>query len=127
MVRTSQSDNPKMLNLTSRQSGRCARWCALVVMVAACALAVRVATRYGSFDNTFTSRINVSETHHSQEHGRQRLIRDAIAWVPRLIVVAGEQRPVTYAVATYEGPPVSLPSFVSQPYYRPPPISSFLS
>jgi hypothetical protein len=127
MVRTSQLDNPKMLNLTNSKSGRCAYWCALVVMIAVCALAIRVATRYSSYDNTSKSRVNVSDSQDSREHGRQRLTRDAAAWTPPLIAPVGLQQPAAYVLAAYEGPSTSFLPFASNPYYRPPPISSFLS
>jgi hypothetical protein len=127
MVRTGQLNNPKMLNLTNRRSGRCAHWCALVAMIAVCSLAVRVATRYGSSDGVPTSRVNVSDSHDSQEQGRQRLTRDAAVWTPPLIALVGLDRPAMYSSVAYEGPAVSLLPFVSNPYYRPPPISSFLS
>jgi hypothetical protein len=127
MVRASRIDLPQMLNVTGYRTRRSAHWCALVVMVAACSLAIRVATRYGSSESGPTSKAETARSQDSWKHGRQRLTKDASAYTPPQIAPSGLEPPVIYGPVAYEGPKLSPLIFVSYFYYRPPPNSGFLS
>jgi len=111
-----------MLSLTNRRNGRCARWCAIVVLMAVCSLAISVATRYGSTECA-PAAAKVSRIHAVQEHGRQRLTKDAANWMPPVIVSAVLQEPASYTPGTCDGPALPDPSFATRPCYRPPPCA----
>ena len=127
MLEANQQPTGEMLSLTNRRNGRCARWCAFVVLMAVCSLAVSVATRYSSPETAPASTVKASRCYSSQEHGRQRLTKDAANWVPPVIVAWLLQEPASYPQITVETPAVANPSFASVLYYRPPPFADFLS
>lgn len=116
-----------MLNLTNKRSGECARWCALVVLIAIFSLAISVATRYGSSEGSSTSTARTSHSYSSQPPGRQRLTKDAADWVPPVINCVELQAPSHPARMPSVGSTVPNPSFASSLYYRPPPFSLLFS
>ena len=115
----------QMIQLTNRESGQCARWCALVVLLAVCSLAVSVATRYGS-SGSATSGSKVAQAHSCHEPGRQRLTTDADSWMPPVIASNHLYTPSEYP-PFISGGPRFLNRFVeSSLYNRPPPSLSSL-
>lgn len=121
-VKSGASKIQGMLSLTNKKSGGCARWCALVVLIAVFALAVSVATRYGSSEVVSTSAVKTSHSYSSQPPGRQRLTKDAANWVPPAIDCVPLQAPAPPARVPSVGSAIPNPSFASALYYRPPPV-----
>lgn len=116
-------DRNKMLNVGNRANGRCARWCALVTLLAVCSLTVSVATRYGSTAITPSSASTSVHKPGSTEPARQRLDNNAATWMPPLVVVTVLYVPSAHPAVTVTEPDISNPSFVSSLYHRPPPVS----
>jgi hypothetical protein len=103
------------------------RWCALIVLLAVCALTVSVATRYCSPEGSSAYRVNTVHRHHSQETSRQRLTKDAANWIPELICSAVLQtRPCYPRIAPAEQPVLST-RFENSLYNRPPPSFPLLA
>ena len=121
MVKAKLSKN--MFALTDTRRGRCARWCALVVLLAACSLAVSVATRYGFVEGATAKHATAKTPHResSQGHTRQRLTKDASNWIPPVIAWLTLQAPTPYSRVACDPPVIPNPSFDSSLYYRPPP------
>ena len=126
-VKSGAPKNQGMLSLTDQKSGRCARWCALVVLTAIFALAISVATRYSSAGSASTSAVKSSHRYSSQPPGRQRLTKDAANWVPPTLSWVFLQAPARPSRIPSVGSPIPNPSFASSLYYRPPPISPSFS
>lgn len=112
----------EMLNPTNQETGRCARWCVAVVLLAVCALTVSVATRYGSAYS------GISAIHTVNNHARststcQRLDVNAAGWMPPVIDSTVLQARDPHArVASVR--PTFLKLFPeSSLYNRPPPAS----
>lgn len=124
-VKSGASKNQGMLILTNKKSGRCARWCALVVLTAVFALAVSVATRYGSATGASPSAVKTARNYSAQPPSRQRLTKDADNWVPPTIDCVPLQVPAHTTRVPSIRPAIPNPSFASILFYRPPPI--FLS
>jgi hypothetical protein len=122
MVRTGRSDKQEMLSPTNHETGRCAHWCATVVLLAICALTISVATRYGSPQSSDLLSTHTVHKHCSPEPGRQRLTNNATNWIPPVVEAAVLQSPAGYArVAPAE--PTLLKFFrESSLYNRPPPV-----
>lgn len=125
MLRADQFKRHEMLSMTNDANGRCARWCALVVLLAVCSLTVSVATRYNA-PEIAASATKSLQKHSSQEPGRQRLTNNAATWMPPFLVSA-----VRYALAPYSRVAIARPDipnlfYISSLYYRPPPSSFFL-
>ena len=118
-----RSDKHKMMSLSNRDSGRCARWCALVVLLAVCSLTISVATRYSSPENVSNSITQSLHKQTSEEPSRQRLTNDATTWVPPRDVCTVLYAPAPYLPLPLTDPDVPSPAFVSSLYYRPPPSS----
>jgi hypothetical protein len=116
-------DRNKMLNVGNRRNGRCARWCALVTLLAVCSLTVSVATRYSSTAITPSSASTSVHKPGSTEPARQRLDNNAATWMPPLVVVTVLYVPSAHPAVTVTEPDISNPSFVSSLYHRPPPVS----
>lgn len=126
-VKSGALKSQRMLSLTNKKSGRCARWCALVVLTAIFALTISLTTRYGSAADPSTSVVKASHSFSLQPPGRQRLTNDAAIWVPPVIDCAPLHAPARPARMSSVGSAIPNPSFASIPYYRPPPLSpSFL-
>src|SRR5215469_7766796 len=104
MLEVKQQPNREMLSLTNRRNGRCALWCALVVLMAVCSLAVSVATRYSSPETAPASRVAASRCHSSEDPGRQRLTKDAADWIPPVIISWLMQEPASYPDVAPERP-----------------------
>lgn len=126
-VKSGASKSQGMLILTNKKSGGCARWCALVVLTAVFALAVSVATRYGSAAGASTSAVKTAHNYSAQPSGRQRLTKDADNWVPPTIDCVPLQVPARPARVPSNRPAIPNPSFASILFYRPPPISPSFS
>ena len=126
-VKSGASKSQGMLSLTDQKSGGCARWCALVVLIAIFALAISLATRYGSAEAASTSAVKTSHSYSSQPPGRQRLTKDAANWVPPTIDWVPLQAAARPARIPFVGSAIPNPSFASILYYRPPPISPSFS
>jgi len=103
------------------------RWCALIILLAVCALTVSVATRYCSPESSSTYRVSTAHRHHSQETTRQRLTKDAAIWIPELICSAVLLAPPSYPRTASVEPPILTTSFEKSLYNRPPPSLPFLA
>lgn len=128
MLRTAGTGNQKMLRLTDQENGRCARWCALVVLVAVCSLAIHVATRYGSVQAAASQAsvaVQKSNSFSSHEPGRQRLTKDAANWLPPVLAWVNSHQPAREPRTVAVDPAIPNLTFDSSLYYRPPP--TFLS
>ncbi|HLZ43947.1 MAG TPA: hypothetical protein VKQ11_23485 [Candidatus Sulfotelmatobacter sp.] len=112
----------EMLNPTNRNTGRCARWCAAVVLLAVCALTLSVATRYGSV-NSGISAIHTFNNHAQSTSTCQRLDVNTAGWMPPVIDSTVLQTRDPHArVASVR--PIFLKLFPeSSRYKRPPPAS----
>jgi len=112
-----------MLSVTNRETGRCARWGAVMVLVAVCSLAISLATRYSSAAIPFESASKTLQKHTTEQPSRQRLTNNAATWIPPVVVSALFYMPSTYPRVATSGPEVPSTTFVSSLYYRPPPSS----
>lgn len=117
------SCKPEMLSLNNHYNGRCARWCALVVLLAVCSLTISVATRYNSPETTTNSAHKSLQKHCSEEPSRQRLEKSASTWAPPIVISTAVHAPSLHFSVAYVGPEIPNPSFVSSLYYRPPPFA----
>jgi hypothetical protein len=127
MLEDNRQRTTEMVSFTNRRNGRCARWCAFVVLMAVCSLAISVTTRYSSAEAAPCSPVKASSSSFTQEHARQRLTKDAADWTPPVIVSSTLQEPASYAVVVPEKPAIANSSLGSVIYYRPPPSADFLS
>jgi len=116
-------DRHKMLNLGNRANGRCAFWCALVILLSVSSLTVSVTTRYNSAATSPLSAGPSVQKNCSAEPARQRLDNNATTWMPPLVVVTVLHLPSRHPAVTVAEPDISNPSFVSSLYHRPPPYS----
>jgi preprotein translocase subunit SecY len=113
-------NNQEMLNPKNEKTGRCARWCALVVLVAVCALTVSVATRYTAPGESGISTTHTVSKHAGPASSRQRLDLNAAGWTPPVIDSAVLQTPRHAKVIPAQ--PTVLKLFPeSSLYNRPPP------
>jgi hypothetical protein len=119
-------DKRVMLSLTNRRDGRCARWCALVVMLAVCSLAISVATRYNSSEGSSRSTSKSLHKQSIEEPSRQRLTKNAAQWIPPVVVAAILYVPTSDSRVAVARPEIPNCSFCSNLYYRPPPSSASL-
>jgi hypothetical protein len=115
-----------MLSLTNHESGKCARWCAVMVLVAVGSLVISVATRYGFQESPLASASKTLHKHTTEQPSRQRLTNNAATWIPPVVVSALFYMPSTYPRVASSGPEVPSTTFVASLYYRPPPFSSSL-
>jgi hypothetical protein len=109
-----------MLRLTNLGKPWRKRWCTAIVLVAICALTVSVATRYGSAvssDDTLTAVHKQS----SWEPGLQRLLDNAVTWMPPIVGDAVFYTPAYYRHIAPSGPTVSSVVLEKNLYNRPPP------
>ena len=111
----------EMLNPTNHKTGRCARWCALVVLVAVCALTVSVATRYGSPEASGVSANHTVSKDTGPSSGRQRLDLNAAGWTPPVVDSTVLQSPDPHARLVPAQPTVLKLFPESSLYNRPPP------
>ena len=122
MVKANRFLKDEMVRLTNQKTGRCARWGALVVLVAICSLTIHVATRYNSAATPAAPTITTLHKHSVQEPRRQSLTLDAANWIPPVVTPALLYAPSIYSRVAITGPTVPNPSFESSLYYRPPPV-----
>ncbi len=122
MLKASKPHKQGMVSLTNHENGRCARWCALVILLAVCSLTISVATRYNSSANLSPSAAKSLQRHTLQEPGRQRLTKIAPNWMP-VFSSSVLQAPSAYPRIAPAGPPIPRLSFESNLYNRPPPPS----
>lgn len=101
-------------------------WCAVVVLVAVCALTVSVATRYCSLGSSLASTASVQKQS-PPEPGRQRLLKSAPAWQPPVVSSALLWAPTFYARVVPARPTAPSVVFEEWLYNRPPPSSDTLS
>lgn len=127
MVKGSQLNKQAMLNPTNPETGRCARWCALVALLAVCALTLSVATRYGSTEISDFSAAHTVHKHSGPESVRQRLDLNAASWIPPVSGSALLQPPGEYSRLIPPGPFVLKLFPESSLYNRPPPTVQFFS
>ena len=102
------------------------RWCAVVILVAVCALTVSVATRYSVSRADSNSMVRTTHKHVSPDHGRQRLIKSAATWMPVVVCCAVLQAPTSYPRVAPAEPPARSLLIEENLYNRPPPASSLL-
>ena len=124
MLKTSWDAKLWMLRLTNPKNLRNKRWCAVLVLVAACALAVSVATRYTAPPTASGSVSTSVRKHVSPAPSWQRLIKIGAAWFPPVVGDAVLQEPNCYSRVAPETP--AAPGLIAEPslYDRPPPFLS---
>jgi hypothetical protein len=109
-----------MLRLTNVENTWRRTCCAIVVFLAVTALAVSVATRYCSVQNSSYS----AKTLHKQsapEQGRQRLTKNAANWMPQVVQTGVLQAPTSYPRIAPAEPPIPSIFLETHLYNRPPP------
>jgi len=114
-----------MIRWMSPENSRNKRWCAALVILAVCALAVSVATRY-SVSYAATSALTSVHSHSLSEPVRQRLIKSAAAWAPVEVCHAVLEAPSSYSRVAPAAPVLPGTLFERSLYNRPPP-SLFLA
>lgn len=98
------------------------RTCALVVILAVCALTVKLATRFDSFDSGSTPAITTVQQHVSPAPDRQRLMTTATAWNAPLVRASLLDATTSYPRIAPAGPPMPSVLFEQSLYNRPPPL-----
>lgn len=124
MVEATQLVTTEMLSLTNPESPQCRRWCALVILLAVCALTVSVATRYGHAQSASASTGKTLQKHSSPEPSRQRLSKNAANWIPPVVRSITLQAPSSYPRIAPAGPPIPNLVLENSLYNRPPPTQS---
>ncbi len=117
MLRMNVRSMVKLTNLGNSGRKRC---CTALVLIAICALTVSVATRYGSAvapDNA----VVVLQKHSSWEPGLQRLLNNAVTWIPPVVGTAIFYTPGQYREVAPSGPTVASVLLERNLYNRPPP------
>lgn len=98
------------------------RGCALVVVIAVCALTVKLATRFASSESVSSASVTTVMAHVSPAPNRQRLIGTATAWNPPLIRASLLDSTTSYPRMAPAGPPMPNVLFEKSLYNRPPPV-----
>jgi hypothetical protein len=110
-----------MLHLTNLEG----RWrqasCALVVFLAVSALTVSVATRYCTPQSSSPYAVKTLHKHSSPEQIRQRLTKNAVTWMPKVVQTGILQAPTSYPRIAPSGPPMPNVLLETSLYNRPPP------
>jgi hypothetical protein len=114
-----------MLRLTRPGKTRPRHWGTAIVLLAVCALAISVATRYGSAKSLSTGSLTVVQKHQSPTPG-QRLLDNAATWMPPFVEAAIFQNPGYYPQLDPSDAPAICVLLERNLYNRPPP-SLFLS
>jgi hypothetical protein len=125
MVEATQLATIEMLSLTSSENRRCRRWCALVILLAVCALTASVATRYSYTQSASALTGKTLQKHLSPEPSRQRLSKNAANWIPPVVRSVTLQAPSSYPRIAPAGPPMPNLVLENSLYNRPPPTQSF--
>src|SRR3984957_20778869 len=102
-------------------------WCAMVVLVAVCALTVSLATRYGGPWTASSHVVSSVHGHSSVDAKRQHLTKNAATWVPPLVCFDPLGSPDFHPRIAPAGPPVPGLRLEESLYNRPPPSASSLS
>lgn len=97
------------------------RTCALVVVLAVCALTVKLATRFDGFHSASTPAITTVQQHVCRAPNRQRLMTTAIVWFAPLIRASLLDTTTSYPRIAPSGPPIPGILFEQSLYNRPPP------
>ena len=109
-----------MLRLTHLEG----RWrrscCAIVVFLAVTALAVSVATRYGSLQSSSYS-VRTLHKNACPEQSRQRLTKNAANWMPQVMQTGVLGLTTSNPRIAPAGPPIPTILRETQLYNRPPP------
>jgi len=100
------------------------RYCALVVLVAVCALTISVATRYNRPEDVGIAVVTNVHPVVSPTPSRQRLIGTPAAWHPPADKVAFLDTTSFYPRLAPAAPPIPSLLFGESLYYRPPPVVS---
>jgi hypothetical protein len=109
-----------MLRLTNLEGSRRKSCCAFVVFLAVTSLALSVATRYCSPQNSSYSARTLHK-HSSPEQARQRLTNTAVNWMPEVVQSGVLLAPSSYPRIAPAGPPIPNVQFETSLYNRPPP------
>jgi hypothetical protein len=112
-----------LLNYFEDRRGRCA----VVVLVAVCALIVSVATRYSSTRDLSPTTVRAFNTHASPEAKRQHLAKDAADWFVPVVCFSILQSPRTYPRIAPAVSPIPRLFFEESLYNLPPPSSESFS
>jgi len=99
-----------MQSMTNHLDDRRARWCAPVILLLVCTLAVSVATRYCSPGASSAFALKSLHKHASPQTSRQRLTKDAATWMPPIACSAVLHPPASYSQIAPSGP--SIPSLI---------------
>lgn len=118
---------PRMLRLCDPTVRRHQRWCALVILLAVCALTVSVATRYTSPEDVSSAGFRTVHLHDLQAPGRQRLMQNAATWHPPFVSVDLLDCVSFYPRVSPAGPPIPSVLFEKSLYNRPPPSSALFA
>jgi|SRR5271163_2438096 len=100
-------------------------WCAVVVLIAVCLLTVSVATRYCSAGDVSPLAVKTVQGHGASDAKRQRLAKNAAAWVPPLVSFDVLRSPSSYARIA-PAPPLIPNLLLEENLYNRPPPSSIL-
>jgi len=127
MLRIWSGLKARMLQLMNPENSRNKRWCAVLVVVAVCALTVNVATRYSFSGTESSSAVKAVQTHASPEPSRQRLLKTTATSLPVVVCHAVLETPGSYRRLAPAAPPTSELFFKQNLYNRPPPSSKSFS
>lgn len=97
------------------------RGCALVVVVAVCALTVKLTTRFSLFESAPTPAITTLQPHVSPAPNRQRLMSTATACNAPMVRASLLDSTTSYPRIAPAGPPMPSVLFEKSLYNRPPP------
>jgi hypothetical protein len=102
------------------------RFCALVVLLAVCALMVSLATRYSFGEEAAAPALSSVHRHISVDPSRQRLMPSAATWHPPVAHFALLDPVSSYSRVSPAGPPPPSVVFEESLYNRPPPASQLV-
>lgn len=97
------------------------RWCAVIALVAVCALTVSLATRYSSPFNVSSHKVKSVQSRTSPDSSRQRLTKNAANWMPPTLTFAILPGSISYSRIAPASPPVPSLLIEQKLYTRPPP------
>lgn len=110
-----------MPRLTNLDSSRHSQRCVAIVLLAVFSLTLNVATRYCFAGETLDHGIRTVQKHASPVPTRQRLAKNAAAWMPPLVCLDPLQSPTSYHRSAPAEPPVQNLLPEENLYNRPPP------
>jgi hypothetical protein len=102
-------------------------WRALLVLVAVCSLTVSLATRYGSPFAPSSHTVKTARTLAPQDAKRQRLVKNAVNWMPPVVCFGVLPAPVVHLRFAPAAPLAASLLFEVSLFDRPPPFSAPLS